>query len=254
VRAGGFVILIGGLAGFEAQIPLSAIRAARARLQSISVGSVAMFEAMNRAIEAAGLRPVIDEVFPFDRAKDALTKLQKRRAFREDRHSQLEAALICARDLRSRTNGPAGGGLDRPAVLRLQDPGGLALLRWSSAAALHYCRGTPRGLGGLDGVINAVNFISLLIKGRRATDACSISFAMRAFRGFVALAGRMARLGKFAGRFAVVLAGRRDDRRQPPKIDALRSAFGLERLRDPQRARGRARPFPRVASELSQGG
>jgi NADPH:quinone reductase-like Zn-dependent oxidoreductase len=81
VRAGGAVILIGGLAGFEAQIPLSAIRMSRARLQSISVGSVAMFEAMNRAIEAARMKPVIDEIFPFDRAKDALAKLESGKHF-----------------------------------------------------------------------------------------------------------------------------------------------------------------------------
>lgn len=81
VRTGGAVILIGGLAGFEAHIPLSALRMSRARLQSISVGSVAMFEAMNRAIEAAGLKPVLDEVFPFDRAQDALAKLESGKHF-----------------------------------------------------------------------------------------------------------------------------------------------------------------------------
>jgi NADPH:quinone reductase-like Zn-dependent oxidoreductase len=75
LRAGGAAILIGGLAGFEAQVPLSAIRASRARLQSVFVGSVAMFEAMNRAIESARLKPEIDEVFPFERAKEALAKL-----------------------------------------------------------------------------------------------------------------------------------------------------------------------------------
>ncbi|MDE2291314.1 MAG: NAD(P)-dependent alcohol dehydrogenase [Elusimicrobia bacterium] len=76
VRTGGAVVMIGGLAGFEAQVPLSAIRGARARLQSVFVGSVAMFEDMGRAVAAARLKPVVDEVFPFERAKDALAKLE----------------------------------------------------------------------------------------------------------------------------------------------------------------------------------
>lgn len=40
-------------------------------LGSISVGSLADFEAMNRAIALHQLRPVVDRVFPFDEAPDA---------------------------------------------------------------------------------------------------------------------------------------------------------------------------------------
>jgi NADPH:quinone reductase-like Zn-dependent oxidoreductase len=35
-------------------------------VQGISVGSTQMFQAMNRAIEANGIKPVIDKVFGFD--------------------------------------------------------------------------------------------------------------------------------------------------------------------------------------------
>ncbi len=35
-----------------------------------------MFEAMNRAIEVAALRPVIDRVFPFDQAKEAMAHME----------------------------------------------------------------------------------------------------------------------------------------------------------------------------------
>ena len=35
-----------------------------------------MFEAMNRAIAAAGLRPVIDRTFGFDAARDAYRHMQ----------------------------------------------------------------------------------------------------------------------------------------------------------------------------------
>ena len=45
-------------------------------LRGIFVGSREMFEAMNRAITQARLRPVIDKVFPFDRAPDAYRHLQ----------------------------------------------------------------------------------------------------------------------------------------------------------------------------------
>jgi NADPH:quinone reductase-like Zn-dependent oxidoreductase len=40
-------------------------------LRAIAVGSRAQFEAMNRAIEVNGLRPVIDRVFTFEEAVDA---------------------------------------------------------------------------------------------------------------------------------------------------------------------------------------
>jgi NADPH:quinone reductase-like Zn-dependent oxidoreductase len=43
----------------------------RITVQGIYVGSVEMFTAMNRAIEAAKLQPVIDRVFGFDDALDA---------------------------------------------------------------------------------------------------------------------------------------------------------------------------------------
>jgi NADPH:quinone reductase-like Zn-dependent oxidoreductase len=35
-----------------------------------------MFEAMNRAIAASGLRPVVDRVFPFEEAREALRYLE----------------------------------------------------------------------------------------------------------------------------------------------------------------------------------
>ena len=43
----------------------------RANIQGISVGSTQMFEAMNRAIAANAIKPVIDKVFGFDEAKAA---------------------------------------------------------------------------------------------------------------------------------------------------------------------------------------
>ena len=65
IRIGGKISLIGVLSG-AAEINPMLIFARRANVQGISVGSTRMFEAMNRAIAAGGLRPVIDEVFAFD--------------------------------------------------------------------------------------------------------------------------------------------------------------------------------------------
>ena len=48
----------------------------RLRLLGITVGSREMFEAMNRAITVNELRPVIDRVYPFEQARDALHYLE----------------------------------------------------------------------------------------------------------------------------------------------------------------------------------
>jgi NADPH:quinone reductase-like Zn-dependent oxidoreductase len=75
-RPGGTVSLIGVLTGIGARIDPHAIALKGLRVQGIRVGSRAMFEDMNHAIAANGLKPVIDRVFPFDQARDALRHLQ----------------------------------------------------------------------------------------------------------------------------------------------------------------------------------
>jgi NADPH:quinone reductase-like Zn-dependent oxidoreductase len=47
------------------------ILAKRANVQGISVGSTQMFDAMNRAILANEIKPVIDRVFGFDEVQAA---------------------------------------------------------------------------------------------------------------------------------------------------------------------------------------
>jgi NADPH:quinone reductase-like Zn-dependent oxidoreductase len=68
IRTGGQIHQIGFLAGRETPIDLSAIVGKRAIINGTFTGSRAMFEAMNAAIEASGLMPVVDKVFPFEQA------------------------------------------------------------------------------------------------------------------------------------------------------------------------------------------
>ena len=75
-RPGGTVSLIGVLTGLGARIDPHPIAIKGLRVQGIRVGSREMFEDMNRAIAVNGLKPVIDRVFPFDEAPDALRRLQ----------------------------------------------------------------------------------------------------------------------------------------------------------------------------------
>jgi len=81
VRIGGTIAFIGLLTGMTADIDLVALMGKSARIQAVDVGSRAMFESMNRAIEAGGVRPVIDRVFAFDQARDAFRYLASRAHF-----------------------------------------------------------------------------------------------------------------------------------------------------------------------------
>ncbi len=75
-RPGGTVSLVGVLTGLGARIDPHPVALKGLRVQGIRVGSRGMFEDMNRAISVNGLRPVIDRVFPFDQAREALRYLQ----------------------------------------------------------------------------------------------------------------------------------------------------------------------------------
>jgi NADPH:quinone reductase-like Zn-dependent oxidoreductase len=74
-RVGGYIALIGVLsgAGDISQLP---ILMKNIRVQGIFVGSRSMFEDMNRAIQSNQLRPVVDRVFPFEQAVEALEYLE----------------------------------------------------------------------------------------------------------------------------------------------------------------------------------
>jgi NADPH:quinone reductase-like Zn-dependent oxidoreductase len=75
-RMGGTVALVGGVAGFTAQLDLVPLLLGHKRLIGIGVGSRAMFEALNRFVALANIRPVVDRVFAFEQAREALAYLE----------------------------------------------------------------------------------------------------------------------------------------------------------------------------------
>ena len=71
VRVGGLISLIGVLTGRSGEVPTSKLMARQVRLQGILVGSRAQQMEMVQAIEATGVRPVIDRSFSIDDIAEA---------------------------------------------------------------------------------------------------------------------------------------------------------------------------------------
>lgn len=81
-RTGGHVAIIGAVGGFDVDaMPFMPVQAKRLRLQAVTVGSRQDQLEMVRAIEARGIRPVIDSHFPLERLADAFRHLQSGRHF-----------------------------------------------------------------------------------------------------------------------------------------------------------------------------
>jgi NADPH:quinone reductase-like Zn-dependent oxidoreductase len=75
-RVGGTVVLVGGVSGFAAELNIVPLLVGNKRLIGLSVGSRKMFEDLNRFVTAKRIRPVIDRVFPFEQAREALAHLE----------------------------------------------------------------------------------------------------------------------------------------------------------------------------------
>ncbi|MGI5243581.1 zinc-dependent alcohol dehydrogenase family protein [Dactylosporangium sp. CA-139066] len=71
VAVDGHVAFVGAVAGDWPPLDPRLVFGAAATLRAVAVGSRAQFLAMNEAIAAHGLRPVIDRVFPFEQARAA---------------------------------------------------------------------------------------------------------------------------------------------------------------------------------------
>jgi NADPH:quinone reductase-like Zn-dependent oxidoreductase len=75
LRFGGTMSLLGVLAGMQGPINTYAVLQKGLRVHGVYVGSVAMFEALVRALESSGIEPVIDRVFGFGDARAAYEHL-----------------------------------------------------------------------------------------------------------------------------------------------------------------------------------
>jgi NADPH:quinone reductase-like Zn-dependent oxidoreductase len=75
LRYGGTVSILGVLTGMKGEVNTYALFHKGARVHGVYVGSVRMFEALNRMLAAADLHPVIDRVFAFDEARAAYEHL-----------------------------------------------------------------------------------------------------------------------------------------------------------------------------------
>jgi NADPH:quinone reductase-like Zn-dependent oxidoreductase len=71
VRVGGHISLIGVLTGASGEVPTAALMAKQARLQGLIVGSRREQQEFVQALDATGIRPVIDRRFPLDQLADA---------------------------------------------------------------------------------------------------------------------------------------------------------------------------------------
>jgi NADPH:quinone reductase-like Zn-dependent oxidoreductase len=80
-RIAGRIAVIGLLTGAGAEVDPMPILRRNLRVQGLYVGNRQMFEAMNRAIEANGLQPAIDKVFPFADAKEAYRHMKSQNHF-----------------------------------------------------------------------------------------------------------------------------------------------------------------------------
>ena len=77
VRPGGQISLIGVLAGVEKPLNLTPVLMQNIRIQGVFVGDALVATDFALAVEKAGLRPVVDRVFPVDDVRDALRFMER---------------------------------------------------------------------------------------------------------------------------------------------------------------------------------
>jgi NADPH:quinone reductase-like Zn-dependent oxidoreductase len=76
LRYGGTMSILGVLTGTKGEVNTYAIFHKTLRVAGVYVGSVAMFERLNRALSASKIAPVVDKTFDFDQARAAYEYLQ----------------------------------------------------------------------------------------------------------------------------------------------------------------------------------
>jgi len=72
---GGFVAVVGFVAGYSAEVGIRQILAPMLRIQGMAVGSKKSFESMNDAISTHRIRPVVDRTFALEDSAEAFAYL-----------------------------------------------------------------------------------------------------------------------------------------------------------------------------------
>jgi NADPH:quinone reductase-like Zn-dependent oxidoreductase len=80
-RVGGHISLIGTVTGYTGDVPTAALMLKQIRLQGLIVGNRRQQQEFVRAIQATGLRPVIDRTFALDELADAFRYEETRQHF-----------------------------------------------------------------------------------------------------------------------------------------------------------------------------
>jgi NADPH:quinone reductase-like Zn-dependent oxidoreductase len=81
VRKGGRIVLCGVTTGAKGETDLRALYWNQLTVLGSTMGSDEDFRQMLRAVAVHELKPVVDEVFPLDRVRDAMTKMEKGEQF-----------------------------------------------------------------------------------------------------------------------------------------------------------------------------
>jgi NADPH:quinone reductase-like Zn-dependent oxidoreductase len=81
LRYGGTMSLLGILTGMQGEVNTYAVFHKALRVAGVYVGSIRMFEALNRALSASRIRPVVDRTFAFDEARQAYEYLAAAKHF-----------------------------------------------------------------------------------------------------------------------------------------------------------------------------
>ena len=80
-RIGGHISLIGTVTGLSGEVPTAAMMVKQVRLQGLIVGNRRQQQDMVRAIDASGLKPVIDRTFGIEALADAFRYEETRKHF-----------------------------------------------------------------------------------------------------------------------------------------------------------------------------
>lgn len=81
IKVGGHIALIGVLTGAQGDVPTALLMVKQARLQGLIVASRRDQQEFVAALEANGIRPVIDTTFPFEQLADAFAHQQAGKHF-----------------------------------------------------------------------------------------------------------------------------------------------------------------------------